>query len=425
LSLWSFSLLSKKDIYQIRTKSSLKIAKELVLLLYKPFLFIFIFALLLGWVKNPVLFFLIFGLLDLFFLLGFRKAYDFFLRYLKSKEYFRKNILLLGTKKMVKDFIKELSFFPEKEFKILGILEKDQSKKGQRYNNFPVLGGLNLLETLLKNCYVDFVVFAFPEKLLDSVKKEILLCQRMGVSGYLFTDLLMPTHIFPPQKVSKKTILHKKIFLVSRSFPERIGEQGFLYFLKCFIDRLGALILIILTLPLFIIVSVLIKLTSEGPVFFKQKRCGLNGKRFLMYKFRTMVEDAESKKKYLITKNEMDGAAFKIKDDPRITEVGKFLRKFSLDELPQLFNVLSGNMSLVGPRPPLPEEVSQYKSWHRKRLSVKPGLTCLWQINGRNDVSFEDWMRMDLEYIKNWSLLLDLKILLKTLPSVISARGAR
>jgi lipopolysaccharide/colanic/teichoic acid biosynthesis glycosyltransferase len=171
--------------------------------------------------------------------------------------------------------------------------------------------------------------------------------------------------------------------------------------------------------------AILIKLTSRGPVFFKQKRCGLNGREFIMYKFRSMVDNAEQFRLELESLNEMDGPVFKSSRDPRITTIGKIIRRRSIDELPQVFNVLRGDMSLVGPRPPLPEEVARYQRWQRRRLSMKPGMTCLWQISGRNEVSFEDWMKLDLTYIDNWSLLLDLKILLKTVPVVLLGRGAR
>jgi lipopolysaccharide/colanic/teichoic acid biosynthesis glycosyltransferase len=172
-------------------------------------------------------------------------------------------------------------------------------------------------------------------------------------------------------------------------------------------------------------ISLLIKLTSKDSILFKQKRCGLNGRKFIMFKFRTMVENADGIKDLLREKNEMDGPAFKITNDPRLTKVGSFLRKFSLDELPQLFNVLKGEMALVGPRPPLPREVSQYDPWQRRKLSMKPGLTCLWQTNGRNNINFEKWMKMDLEYIDNWSFWLDTKILFKTIPAVILGTGAK
>jgi lipopolysaccharide/colanic/teichoic acid biosynthesis glycosyltransferase len=157
---------------------------------------------------------------------------------------------------------------------------------------------------------------------------------------------------------------------------------------------------------------------------FRQIRCGLNGRVFTLYKFRTMVADAEHRRGELQHLNEMAGPVFKLRRDPRVTLLGRFLRRFSLDELPQLWNVLRGDMSLVGPRPPIPEEVAQYQRWQRRRLSMKPGLTCLWQISGRNDLDFDRWMQLDLEYIDSWSPTLDLKILLKTIPAVLSGKGA-
>jgi lipopolysaccharide/colanic/teichoic acid biosynthesis glycosyltransferase len=170
-------------------------------------------------------------------------------------------------------------------------------------------------------------------------------------------------------------------------------------------------------------IAVSVKVSSKGPVFFRQERCGLNGRKFILYKFRTMVPEAEKLKGRLLAANEMDGPVFKIKNDPRVTPLGKILRRTSMDELPQLINVLRGEMSLVGPRPPLPSEVKEYKHWQLRRLSMKPGLTCIWQVSGRNDVGFEEWMRMDLEYIDRWSLLLDFKLLLKTVQVVILGTG--
>jgi exopolysaccharide biosynthesis polyprenyl glycosylphosphotransferase len=193
--------------------------------------------------------------------------------------------------------------------------------------------------------------------------------------------------------------------------------------LKGILDRLFGFIGVIVFAPLLIFVSLLIKLTSKGPVLFKQIRCGVNGRKFVFYKFRTMVADAEQKKKELEHKNPKK-IVFKIADDPRITRVGKFLRKTSIDELPQLLNVLRGDMSFVGPRPPVPGEVDKYEDWQRRRLSMKPGLTCLWQVKGRAELDFDEWMKLDLEYIDTWSLMLDLKILLRTVPAVLSTRGA-
>jgi exopolysaccharide biosynthesis polyprenyl glycosylphosphotransferase len=194
--------------------------------------------------------------------------------------------------------------------------------------------------------------------------------------------------------------------------------------LKRLLDLFVSLVMLIVLFPLMALTAILIKLTSPGPVFFIQKRVGMNQREFKLYKFRSMVANAEERKSALLHLNERDGPAFKIENDPRITPLGRFLRKTSIDELPQLFNVLTGKMSLVGPRPPLPEEVEKYEWLFRKRLSVKPGITCIWQISGRNNVSFERWMEMDHEYIENWTVWLDLQILLKTIPAVLFSRGA-
>jgi exopolysaccharide biosynthesis polyprenyl glycosylphosphotransferase len=195
--------------------------------------------------------------------------------------------------------------------------------------------------------------------------------------------------------------------------------------LKRAMDIAVSLVALIAALPLFILPAmILIKWTSPGPVVFRQKRVGRNGRLFTLYKLRTMHVDAEKMKDSLQAQNEVDGPAFKIRNDPRVTPVGAVLRKLSIDELPQLWNVLRGDMSLVGPRPPLPAEVERYERWQRRRLSMRPGITCIWQVSGRSDVAFHRWMEMDLEYIDNWSLGLDLKILLQTIPSVFTARGA-
>jgi len=183
---------------------------------------------------------------------------------------------------------------------------------------------------------------------------------------------------------------------------------------KRVLDFVAALLGLILLSPIFLIVSILIKLESEGEVIFSQTRIGLNGKEFKMYKFRSMVKNAEELKVKLAAQNEMSGPMFKMKDDPRVTKVGKFIRKTSIDELPQLINVLKGDMSLVGPRPSLPKEVEKFEPWMLQRLEVKPGLTCYWQVSGRNNIDFEDWMKLDLQYVEDRNFLLDLKLIFKT-----------
>lgn len=184
--------------------------------------------------------------------------------------------------------------------------------------------------------------------------------------------------------------------------------------LKRTLDIICSIIGLTLLSPIILVVAILIKLESKGPIIFSQKRVGLNGKEFDMYKFRSMVQNAEELKEKLAKQNEMSGPMFKIKDDPRVTKVGKFIRKTSIDELPQLINVLKGEMSLVGPRPSLPKEVEKFERWMLKRLDVKPGLTCYWQVSGRNNIDFEDWMKLDLQYVEDRSFLLDLKLIFKT-----------
>lgn len=194
--------------------------------------------------------------------------------------------------------------------------------------------------------------------------------------------------------------------------------------IKRLIDVVCSFMGVIVLSPLFIIISIIIKTTSKGPVFFSQKRVGKNGKEFDMYKFRSMVVNAEELKEKLAAQNEMSGPMFKMKDDPRVTRVGKFIRKTSIDELPQLWNVLKGDMSLVGPRPSLPKEVAQFEEWMYRRLEVKPGLTCYWQVSGRNNIDFEEWMKLDIKYVDERSTWIDIKLIFKTVGVLFGDKNA-
>ncbi len=194
--------------------------------------------------------------------------------------------------------------------------------------------------------------------------------------------------------------------------------------MKRLFDIVSSAVALWLLMPLFLAVAVLIKLTSRGPVFFKQQRAGIHGRSFNMLKFRSMVSNAEVLKPLLLKRNEQAGPVFKMRNDPRVTRVGRFIRRYSIDELPQLINVLRGDMSVVGPRPPVPAEVEKYEPWQRRRLSVRPGLTCIWQVSGRNQITFEDWMYLDMQYIDHWSLLRDFNLIFRTVPAVITGRGS-
>ena len=194
--------------------------------------------------------------------------------------------------------------------------------------------------------------------------------------------------------------------------------------IKRLIDVVCSFLGVLVLSPLFIIIAIIIKTTSKGPVFFSQKRVGKNGKEFNMYKFRSMVVNAEELKEKLAAQNEMSGPMFKMKDDPRVTKVGKFIRKTSIDELPQLWNVLKGDMSLVGPRPSLPKEVAQFEEWMYRRLEVKPGLTCYWQVSGRNNIDFEDWMKLDIKYVDERSTWIDIKLIFETVGVLFGDKNA-
>ena len=272
------------------------------------------------------------------------------------------------------------------------------------------------LEKLLRSEPVDVVVFTSGKSSLSEVETAILACEIEGVEAWLVADFIRTS-------ISRPAIdeLMGKPMIVFRSAP----EVSWALLLKGIFDRVGAAALLVLLSPLMLAAAAVIKLSSRGPVLFRQERCGLRGRVFTMNKFRSMVSDAEQRRAELMAFNEMDGPVFKIAKDPRVTGIGRFLRRTSLDELPQLVNVLKGEMSLVGPRPLPVNEVRQFKdAWQRRRLSMKPGLTCLWQIAGRNTIGFEEWMRLDLQYIDSWSLWLDLKILLKTIPVVLMGKGA-
>ncbi len=262
------------------------------------------------------------------------------------------------------------------------------------------------------------VILAFSRIELDKVQRAIEACELEGVEAWLSADFIRTSVARPTYEN-----LGRRPMLVFRATP----DLSWALMVKNVTDRLGAAIGMILISPLLAGIALAVRFTSKGPVIFRQQRAGIHGKPFTMYKFRTMREDAEAHHAALLTRNEMSGPVFKVHNDPRITSVGAFLRKTSLDELPQLFNVIKGDMSLVGPRPLPLYEVAKFQNVsHRRRLSMKPGLTCLWQIRGRNNVtSFEEWVEMDLEYIDHWSLSLDLSILIGTVPAVLRGAGAK
>jgi len=340
-----------------------------------------------------------------------------FFRYIRKRGKNYRNLLVIGTNKRAQKFMDLVDKHGEWGFRIAGILDEDLSKKGEKVSGHKIIGSMIDLPEIVHNTVIDEVIFVVPRSWLSSIEDVIIFLETEGIRVHLAEDFFNLRH-----SRFKQTDLFGFPLLTIESAPDQLWA---LYF-KRVADFLSSGLALIILSPVFLVLSLLIKLSSAGPVFFRQERVGFNGRRFTLLKFRTMEKDAEKKLQHLLARNEMKGPVFKIANDPRITPVGRFLRKFSLDELPQLWNVFVGEMSLVGPRPPLASEVKEYDSWQRRRLSMKPGITCIWQCSGRNRISsFDQWAKLDLQYIDTWSLWLDVKIVIKTIPAVLFGIGAK
>lgn len=298
-------------------------------------------------------------------------------------------------------------------YRVWAIMSDDQYIKDKYNSEFLILPYEHDLSVIIDDKAIDEVIYCKSIFDQNEIQKFIYDCAEVGVVFRMQSQLLNSVKM-----QSTLSFLNQMPFLTFRNTPDNYLALK----MKSFIDYSISLLILIISSPFLLIISILIKLDG-GPVFFQQKRMGLNGRKFYCYKFRTMVVDAEKIRETLLDQNEQDGPVFKIKNDPRVTPIGRFLRKTSLDELPQFINVLRGEMSIVGPRPPIPAEVKQYKRWQTRRLSMKPGITCIWQVSGRNNIPFEQWMKLDMQYIDNWSLKLDIIILLKTVKVVISGNG--
>ena len=363
----------------------------------------------------------LFVVFDVFLLISMRAFVRQGLTNHRQKDFNRRKILVIGSRHRAFDLVTYVSASEDLGYQILGCLDTDESLVGQSVTDkAKVIGTMAQFNDILLNEAVDEVVFAMPLKKIEQALEHIGFAEKLGVKVRVLPDWQIQKLMYQPEIASVYIENFVGIpTLALSSAPRKALEL----FVKSVFDRTLAALGLVVLAPFFLVVAVMIKTSSRGPVFFVQQRSGLNGRMFNLYKFRTMVVDAEELKATLNHENEMDGPVFKMKNDPRITRVGAFLRRTSFDELPQLINVVRGEMSLVGPRPPIPAEVQQYAPWQRRRLSMRPGLTCIWQVSGRNDISFEQWMNMDLEYIDKWSLLLDLKLLLKTVPAVVWGTG--
>jgi len=327
-----------------------------------------------------------------------------------------RNVLVVGTSETARDIIHKLLDHKYLGLKVTGVLAPHNGSCETHIFGVPVLGSLEQIEQVLHTIAIDHVIITIDKRDYQEVENIIAHCEEEGVEVWLTADIFKITFA----KLDAGDFFGTPMFIF-RTTPKLSWQL----FFKSIIDYMFASMLIIITLPVLLISAVLIKITSPGPVLFKQKRSGLQGREFTLYKLRTMNVGAHNALEQLKAQNLLTGPVFKMERDPRITTVGRWLRKFSIDELPQLFNVLAGDMSLIGPRPPIPDEVQQYKGWQRRRLSMKPGITGLWQVSGRNQITFfDEWVNLDLKYIDNWSLLLDVKIFFKTIIVVFGAKGA-
>jgi exopolysaccharide biosynthesis polyprenyl glycosylphosphotransferase len=329
-----------------------------------------------------------------------------------------RDMLIVGTNARAIQFAEKMGQNPALGYRVIGFVDEDWIGMPEfQRSGYEILCDFEQLPQFLRTNVVDEVVVTLPMRSYHSRACDVAtLCEEQGIVIRFISNL------FDLKKARSRSEEFEGDSLITHYTG---GLEGWPVVFKRAVDIAVSSTLIILLLPLLLLAAIAIRLTSKGPAIFMQKRLGLNKRHFGIYKFRTMVADAERKQKEIEHLNEVSGPVFKIKNDPRITPLGRFLRKTSIDELPQLFNVLKGDMSLVGPRPlPIRDYQGFNEDWQRRRFSVRPGITCLWQIGGRSSISFEKWMELDLQYIDKWSLALDLEILVKTIPAVLRGSGA-
>ncbi|MDF2537579.1 MAG: exopolysaccharide biosynthesis polyprenyl glycosylphosphotransferase [Herbinix sp.] len=364
------------------------------------------------------IFFLCFFLLNILITYIFRQYFKLLLLGVYKKSNSSYKIMIITTSDQVKNVLTRIHNENEWEYQITYLTILDQDLVGRKIEGIDVRSDAENMFEVAKTEVLDGIFIHIPYDMLDlNLEDTVLKFQNMGIT----VDLSINTFGL---KIHEKVVREMSGYHVLTFSSQFFTESQML--LKRMIDIIGGLIGCIITLCLTMIIAPAIWLESPGPIFFTQIRIGKNGRRFKIYKFRSMYMDAEQRKAELMEHNEMDGFMFKMKNDPRVTKVGKFLRKTSLDEFPQFFNVIKGDMSLVGTRPPTESEFIQYESRHKRRLALKGGVTGLWQVSGRNDINnFEDVVKMDLEYIDNWSLKMDFKILFKTIGVVLFWKGSR
>jgi len=362
-----------------------------------------------------------FGIISFILLLFKRGGMKYFLSSIRKEGFDPKNILIVGSHKRAERIIHEFKQHGEYGLRIRSIIDPDSSRIGMAVNDMKVNGDMSNFKETLKDLEIDEVFFAVDLNLIKNIHDIFTYLNIIGVSYHMMIN--ESVHTYSDKHLNVHPVSINYYGMPMLSFYS-VTASHFKLYLKNGIEKAFAILLIVFSFPLLLLFGILVYLTSKGPILFKQERVGLHGRKFYQYKLRSMIVDAEELKEKYAHLNEQSGPVFKIKNDPRLTSVGKFMRKYSIDELPQLFNILLGSMTLIGPRPPVPSEVKKYKDTHRRRLSMKPGITGLWQVSGRNTIEdFDEWVKLDLEYIENWNFLLDLKIALRTVSTVLSGTG--
>ncbi len=347
-----------------------------------------------------------------------RLALRVFLRFLRERGRNLREVVIVGTNCRALEFARRLASSPQLGYRIAGFVDQDwPAMQRFRESGYALLSDIANFPQLLRNTVIDEVVLALPFRSMHEHASGIArCCEQQGITVRLLNNIfdLKIAHCSAEDLEGDSVLTHSTDW-----------SEGWPTYAKRILDFTMALVVLVVLSPLLLVIAVLIKLTSPGPIMFVQKRLGLHKRPFNLYKFRTMVADAEERLGDIEHLNEVSGPVFKIKNDPRTTSTGRFLRKTSIDELLQLINVLKGEMSFVGPRPlPVRDYQGFSEDWQRRRFSVKPGITCLWQVRGRSSIPFEKWMELDLQYIEKWSLWLDFQILLQTIPAVLKGSGA-
>jgi exopolysaccharide biosynthesis polyprenyl glycosylphosphotransferase len=366
------------------------------------------------WMVRPI-FVLLFWMMCTSLVVCSRLVVRSTLRGLRRRGRNRKFLLIVGTNQRALDFARRISRNAGLGYQLVGFVDDDWSgmKSFTETGNTCCCDFSGLPEFLRHNVVDEAAIYLPLRSYYEHAAQLVALCEEHGITTR-FDPQIFKLRISQPSARDAETDL----VLAANS-------EGWPVFVKRVFDCIVSVLLLLFLAPFFLIVAVLVKCTSEGPVFFRQTRVGLNKRQFLIFKFRTMIADAEKLQDELLSQNEMSGPVFKIKKDPRVTPLGRILRRTSIDELPQLLNVLNGDMSLVGPRAMSLRDYQLFdQDWQRRRFSVKPGITCLWQVNGRNSIPFERWMELDIQYIDKWSLWLDVKILARTIPAVLKGSGA-